>query len=310
MIVLLVLARTLHIGGAMLLVALPFFAGLILRPSPDGSPGEGAAFQALMLKWLWAAWLIEALSGLAWFWLVAEQMCDQPPWARIDSSDLEAVLGQMQFGRLWILRAGLGLALGVILGGASRNRFRLSARSPVTLILLIVSGALLVSLAWAGHAVAGVHDRFLHLGVDVLHLVTGAVWPIGLIPLALYLWHQNRSSSQSLHGGAIETVRRFSRASFRAVLILVVTGTVNGWLMIGSWLALVTTAYGELLLAKVALVGIMIGFGAVNRMKLLPCLSSEPDSFPALRKNVLVESLLAVVVLVIVGMMGMTSPPS
>jgi len=108
----------------------------------------------------------------------------------------------------------------------------------------------------------------------------------------------------------IKVLQRFSQISLGAVLVLVVTGAINSWLMLSSWEDLVTTAYGSLLLAKVSIVGTMIGLGAVNRLFLLPRLQAEPSLLRALRRTILAESALALAVLVIVGIMGMTSPPS
>jgi putative copper export protein len=80
--------------------------------------------------------------------------------------------------------------------------------------------------------------------------------------------------------------------------------------MIGTWHDLVTTNYGKLLLVKVLAVLIMIAMGAYNRLALLSRLDEGAFVFRCLRRTVLAESCLAAGVLVIVGMMGMTPPPS
>jgi putative copper resistance protein D len=217
----------------------------------------------------------------------------------------------MQFGRLWLVRLAVGVVLGAVIFFYSRRPSRIGARPAVALWLILgLSFLLLISLAWAGHAVAGIHDRVLHLGVDALHLVTGAVWPVGLVPLSLFLREANRREEDLSGDGQHESLERFSQVSFVAVLVLVVTGTINGCLMIGSWRALFTTPYGELLLGKVAIAGIMIGLGAFNRLRLLPRMGETSGALRTLRGTVLAESVLAAAVLLIVGMMGMTSPPS
>jgi putative copper export protein len=73
---------------------------------------------------------------------------------------------------------------------------------------------------------------------------------------------------------------------------------------------MITTTYGRLLLSKVVVVGIMIGLGAFNRLYLLPRMQATPILFRTLRRTILAESGLALIVLFIVGTMGMTSPPS
>ena len=54
--------------------------------------------------------------------------------------------------------------------------------------------------------------------------------------------------------------------SLCCVSVLIASGISNSWLLVGSIHALVTTRYGWLLLFKLALFGILIGFGARNRL--------------------------------------------
>jgi putative copper export protein len=103
-------------------------------------------------------------------------------------------------------------------------------------------------------------------------------------------------------------VRRFSRASFAAVLLIVGSGVANSFLMLSSWHTLFASAYGWLLLGKILVVAIMIGIGAFNRLRLLPVLSR--DGAPRLARTVALESMLALIVLLVVGLMGITPPGS
>jgi putative copper export protein len=177
-------------------------------------------------------------------------------------------------------------------------------------LVLALSVGLLVTLAWAGHAAAGIHHHVLHLLADSLHLLIGSSWPMGLIPMACFMWRLNGRRQTTPADREIKALQRFSQMSLGAVLLLVATGFINGWLMTGSWEALVTTTYGRLLLGKVLVVGIMIGLGAFNRFYLLPHVQAESIKFQTLQRTIMVESALALVVLLIVGIMGMTSPPS
>ena len=133
---------------------------------------------------------------------------------------------------------------------------------------------------------------------------------MGLIPLTCWLRYNEKRHLGRAADLEIKAVQRFSQISLGAVLLLVMTGFINGWLMIGSWDALFTSVYGRLLLAKVVVIGIMIGLGAINRFYLLPRMEPESASFQTIGKTIMVESFLILVVLLIVGMMGMTSPPS
>ena len=56
------------------------------------------------------------------------------------------------------------------------------------------------------------------------------------------------------------------------VTALVVAGGVLAWVEVGSLGALVSTAYGRLLLTKLALVGAVLAAAAYNRTRLVPAL--------------------------------------
>ena len=300
----LVLARTLHFGSAMMLFALPFFMLVILRPVFSADTRESYPLFCLhMTKWLGVALILEAGSGAVWFWIVAAQMSNHSPWSVLDAADLNTVLWQSEFGQLWLVRAVVGVTLGGALYFVSQRK-TLSPPKPCLLngFVIIISGCLLITLAWAGHAAVGVHHQILHLLTNTQHLLIGAIWPTGLIPMAYFLWHINKGNRPSPAHREIATVKRFSQASLAAVLILLVTGFLNGWLMIGSWGNLVATAYGRLLLCKVFVVAIMIGVGAFNRFRLMPRIHDAPIMFQILGRTILAESCLALVVLFIVGM--------
>ena len=301
----LVLARTLHIGSAMLLVALPFFLLVIWRGNSSNEGRQNRqSFLVQVVKWWWGALVVEAISGAAWIWFVAAQMSDLSPW-QMGINDFKIVLVQTWFGELWLARTAVGFVLGVLMFW--RNRPGANASSISSGLVLALSSVLLVSLAGAGHAEAGIHYHFLHLAIDATHLLLGAVWPLGLVPLGFFLSGFNEDSSE-IEETEIATLRRFSRNSLVVVLLLLATGLVNSFLMIGTWADLVTTIYGRLLVAKIVAVIFMIGLGALNRRCLIPGRREAPEKW-RLRRNVGLESCLAAVVLVIVGIMGMTAPP-
>jgi putative copper resistance protein D len=297
----LVLARTLHIGSAMLLFAIPYFMLVILRPvSAAGTNGSYDSFCRCVVKWLWAGLILEAISGFCWFWFVTAQIGDQSPWGIMDENDLTTVLWQTRFGQLWLARAAVGIALGVALYFLSRSEGGTPPKPfPLSWFVLIISGVLLITLAWAGHAAAGIHFHALHLIADTLHLLIGAIWPVGLIPLGLFLWHMGKSENKDYE----QTLHRFSQSCLIAVPLLLLTGIIISWLMLGSWEALLTTAYGKLLSVKILVV-------ACNRFYLLPRLRTGQDAFQGLRIIILAESSLAMVVIFMVGILGAPSLPS
>jgi putative copper resistance protein D len=293
---LLVLARAFHIGSALLLVSLFFFQHVILRgnfPEGDGRGDLARWFR----RWTVGAFFIQLLSGACWFWIVAANLNDTSLPGALDPGLLRPVLEQTQFGELWFLRTILALLLGIVLLFPEKGRGRLG-------LDLIVSGLLLLSLAWAGHAAAGTNHRNLHIGVDAAHLAIAAVWPIGLAPLALLLLSGAKEE-------LIAPLRRFSGISLFAVMLLLATGIANALFFFPNFESLFTTTYGQLLLGKIALFLLMVGLSAMNRYSFLPDLirGSSSSALDRMRRSVLAETVFCFLVLLIVGAMGMTPPP-
>ncbi|MBV9273743.1 MAG: CopD family protein [Verrucomicrobia bacterium] len=171
--------------------------------------------------------------------------------------------------------------------------------------------AQLASLAWLGHAGAGVGPwGNVQLGADLVHLVGSAFWPAGLFPLLLCL---KLAIPQEIKETAL---RRFSDLSVVMVVIIGGTGVLNACFRLQDLSQIVTTSYGKYIFLKTVCFLLLICFGAVNRLKLIPRLrgtaqdiSPARESWLALRRNVLIEQLLFVIVLVAVARLGLLPPP-
>src|SRR6266571_6762170 len=115
-----------------------------------------------------AAWSLAILvaSGVAWFVLQAAAMSGSTFSGTLRLGTLDTVLTETLFGKVWQIRFALAIALGAALFLLRR------AADERTWTLLgacsgLLAGALLATLAWAGHAAAerGA-DRSFHLAAD------------------------------------------------------------------------------------------------------------------------------------------------
>ncbi len=99
-----------------------------------------------------------------------------------------------------------------------------------------------------------------------------------------------------------------------SVAVLIVSGLVNAWILVGSFRALLVTDYGRLLLLKIAAFAIMVAFAAVNRLWLTPRLAlvakevAHPSALSTLRRNTLIEIALGLAIFVMVGVLGTLHP--
>jgi putative copper resistance protein D len=260
---------------------------------------------------LLGASLLLALSTVAALFVQSANMAGATnPFAK--PSMVGMVLTGTGFGYATVVRALATIAAMALLGRRATRR-----------VLWIVTGLGAVaaaSLAWGGHGMADDGARGLvHLGGDILHLLAATAW-IGALGVLLTMATAVESSSGEAKAERLHVaLAGFAGTGTSAVAVLIVTGLINGWFLVGpSHLgALITTPYGELLLAKLAVFSAMLGLAAVNRWRLTPALDAAVGARREVRnatvrltQSVMVETALAVIVLLIVGWLGTLAPPS
>lgn len=294
----------------LLLVAHPAF-----RRAADALREERERFDRLLLGFARWSLLAACLSALLWLWVQAALMSGLSLAEVLTLDTIGSVLTRTQFGRVWQLRLGLLALLGAFFlfgegerDGRDRIAFRLQG--------LLLGGASLVALAWAGHAAATKGQaRLLHLAGDSLHLFAVGAWLGGLLPLWVLLGCARGSPNPSWAAVAREATRRFSLLGVASVGGLTLTGALNGWILVGGLPPLLGTSYGRLLLLKLALLLPVTGLGARNLLRLKPQLLSGQGSGEALRevlrrlrRNVVAEASLGAVIVAIVGALAVTPP--
>jgi putative copper resistance protein D len=287
-----------------------FFLTWIAEPAfrAAGHTPVAARIRARLAMMAWIGLAAAALSGAAWPVLLAERTSEQSLAEVFGQGTVWTLLSETDFGSAWMVRFGLAVLLGAMLPWLTRSQ-------PVRAAAVLLSAALIGTLAWAGHAAAGDGvEGAIHLTADLLHLLAAAAWVGALIPLTQLLRAVRRDQSEAAVAVARATVLRFSWLGIASVGTLVATGSVNTWVLAGSVAALVETDYGQLLLVKVALFLVMLSFGAINRLWLTPRLADVPKAAgapPAMRqieRNSLIEAGLGAIIILIVGLLG-TLPP-
>ena len=166
-------------------------------------------------------------------------------------------------------------------GSTSRERERRSVAALLALAgALLAAGAALVAPGAGGHA-AQADPRGLALAVDWAHLAAGSIWVGGLVGL-LVLW---RSVPADRRVAALAVcVPRFSNVALASVLVLVATGTVSAVIELPTFASLLETGYGQMVLAKIALLLGALSLAAMNLTRARPRLrpsAPRPESATA-----------------------------
>jgi copper transport protein len=133
-----------------------------------------------------------------------------------------------------------------------------------------------------------------------LHVAAMSLWIGALAPLTV-LMHLPEAG---------KGLARFSRVIPLPVALLLGSGIALAVIQVGTPDALLGTPYGRILLAKLVLVAALLALALVNRLRLTkPALTGAPDARHRLRRVILAETFLAVLVLGTVSLWRFTPPP-
>jgi len=249
-----------------------------------------------------AAWRIVATACVvvlltAVLWLASESASMTGDWSdAYDPGMVGAVLADTAFGNAWISRLILGALLVALVFGRHGRWDEVA----------ILSAAVLASLALVGHAamhsgVEGVLQRVNH----ALHLLAAGAWLGGLIPFLMCL---SAYADPKQRAAAVSAMAQFSFWGQFIVAAIVLSGVANIALISGRPPIPPSTPYRALLVAKIALVGVMVALALFNRFLLGPRLAPGAAALPALRLTSVAEVALGTVVVALVSVFAMLDP--
>jgi putative copper resistance protein D len=168
---------------------------------------------------------------------------------------------------------------------------------------LCIAGIIVLAAAFTviGHTVT--HPHRTELGLLLLvHLLSMAFWFGALWPLRQAVIHEAPAAAAAL-------LERFSRMAVWIVPAVLLAGATLVVLLVPG-LFVFGQPYGQLLLAKMAGFGALMGLAALNKLRLTPALrQNNPAAAPGLRRSLMSEYLIIAAVLGITAIMtGLYSP--
>lgn len=217
--------------------------------------------------------------------------------ARISGMGIAGARDAMMLGLIWdsplgtaaLWRgAGAALVVGLVLPGRAG-----------VIAGLAGAGGMAASFAMVGHSLG--EPRAVLGALVAVHVLAVAFWIGALAPLY---------RAAALPEGAA-LLHRFGRLATVAVAALIVAGVAFAWLVSGSPTALLASAWGWTLLAKLAGVAGLLTLAALNRWRLVPALAAgEGGAIRALRRSIAIEGLIvALVLLATATLTTVTTPP-
>lgn len=293
--------RWLQYTGAVVLLGTPLF----LLYSSRGADGPNLAWARPTLI---VAALVVALGSLAALVAQTAMMAGSLSEA-VKPASLSFMVTGTALGMAMVARTAVAL-FGLVAVATLK-----AGRAPWG--LMVAAGLIVAaSFAWTGHGAASQGPGgLLHLTADIIHAVAAAMWLGALAALTILLLRRAKPDDFAIH----RALHGFAGLGTLAVSLLVLTGLVNSWFLVGPERVsdLGANLYGQLLIAKLVLFVLMLALAAGNRFHLTPRLGSfllgEKDPRQALRqlrRSVVAETLVGAVLLAVVAVMGTLAPPS
>ncbi len=143
-----------------------------------------------------------------------------------------------------------------------------------------------LTLSLAGHPVA-TDPVALSIGLGMLHMLAVSLWvgPLLIIVYDRNMWLATDESTTA------PSLRWFSRTAGIVVPVIVLTGTLQAWLMMDGFGHVLENRYGQTLIIKVCLVLVLIALGGVSRVAM------QRKQSGSLRQSMGVEVLFGLIIL-------------
>ncbi len=203
------------------------------------------------------------------------------------TGDASGMTDPEMLGLLWATPVGTALAyrfvgLALVIVGLPLGRPGLWASALGGLLAL-----------WSFAIVGHIPDREL-IWLDALlliHLIAMAMWVGILTPL-------RRLANVGVAPETADLGQRFGRLAMLFVPLLILMGLVMSYILVGSINALLGTGYGQALIVKVLLVGVLLSLAALNKVRFVPKLmAGEAQASEHLSRSISFEWIAVVAIL-------------
>jgi putative copper resistance protein D len=241
--------------------------------------------------------VLVTFSLLAWLPLESATIGDS--WSSaVDRDAWSAIVLQTGFGHVWDVRMVLAAITSCVAVFAPRI-----AQG----VIATCSGILLGLIGLTGHAAMqeGMIG-WLHRCGDAVHLLCAGAWLGSLIP---FFWLLRAVRDPAHRAEAAVALRMFSERGHVAVAGVLLSGSLNTWLVLGHWPVHWNSPYQVLLAMKILLTGVMVALAISNRYRWVPAMKSDADTATrAIYRRTVTGLALGVGCLALVSLFGLLEP--
>jgi putative copper export protein len=264
-------------GSALLAAGLAMHAGLnIITRADRARVMRSAAFAGLIALVFATFRLGLANAQMGGISAVLDPATLSWTWSALGPSSTAIAIGAMALAIGWRLRSRLAAGMG--------------------------AAALALAFSLGGHSQALEEPGAAPWAV-ALHVLIAAFWLAGPVTL----WPARRLDDATL----VARLTRFSSIAVAAIPLLFILGLWLALSLAGGWTPLLTSLYGQLLLAKLSAAVVALGLGAYNKACVTKRLRSDPgDRRRALKGTLGIDTVLFLIALcAIAAATSLTGPP-
>jgi len=233
--------------------------------------------------------------GVAAFLLRAEDAL-QLPFGRLLYGDLSPMT-RTRFGAVFI-----AMTLGFAAVAALLFLAWVSDRDVFLWPAFLLGLGFVSGLSLSGHSAADAGASWKSELADWAHLSAACLWIGGLVQLAFVVWPLLPDARRT-------TFLAFSRLATVCVGVLLLAGVYLAILRLPRVSDLWTTAYGQILLVKIALVALAFAWGGLHKLRAVPVVA-RGGALPRLRASIAGESMVGMIVLLVAAFLVNAKPPA
>lgn len=226
----------------------------------------------------------------------------------INGSILATYLTKTGVGRVAIVEFACAVAVCVPAIVAWFTLKKLSISDVALLLAAYGAGAGLAAFPFNSHPIT-LDQQVISLSAAVAHRVALGLW-LGGLPALILLIGAGPIPDDTRRLAAV-VLRRFSRVATVSMVVILASGAVLTWYLVGNFSSLIGTGYGRLLILKLAFLGGVLAIANDLQRNLLPLLELKPSdaTFRSYANRVKIETVLAVLIVVVASDMAGLAPP-
>jgi len=270
-------------------------------------PAGGAIWRRRVVLAVLVASIVSAIATVAGV-IGAAAAAAQVGVFAVDGSIVETFLFKTGVGHIEIVEIGLAAAACVPAAIAWVMLKNTQVSDVALLAAALISAANLATVPFASHPVT-LDAQIAGILSAIAHRLALSLW-LGGLPALILLIGAGPVPDDTRRVAAL-VLRRFSQVATVAMGIILLTGALLTWFLVGNFPGLIGTEYGRLLILKLAFLGGVLFIASGLQRHLLPLLELKPSdpTFLSYANRVKLETVFAVLIVVIASDMAGLAPP-